>query len=230
MKHKILIPARRDSKGIPRKNLLTINQKHLIEYTFEFAQSLNDIADIYLSTNDPDVIELSEKYPINVPFTRPENLSEDSTPMSSVISHFATSVSWEKKQFLILLDPTSPLRKRLHLEQAISNLEKSINYDGIISISKPFFNPIWVSVKKDKDSNIKKFFPEFETVSRRQDLPNLYRVNGNFYIWRNEFAKQISIDWLNKSKSLGFEIDELFALSIDTPSEVQLFKLLQKIF
>ena len=71
---KILIPARGGSKRIPRKNLVDVNGKPLIQYVIETCRKITD--DIYVSTEDSEIQEFAESMNVNV-IERPERLAQD---------------------------------------------------------------------------------------------------------------------------------------------------------
>jgi CMP-N,N'-diacetyllegionaminic acid synthase len=81
------IPARGGSKGIPKKNLVSLNGKPLIHYTIEAAQASRYVTDIFLSSDDPDIIRYSESHGIKVPYKRPPELAEDGTTTINTVLH-----------------------------------------------------------------------------------------------------------------------------------------------
>ena len=83
----IIIPARLGSKGIKYKNRSFLGSKTLIEHTFDFAKKLNIPNEICVSTNDSKIKQIANKYNIKTHFDRPNNISTDKTPMSSVVLH-----------------------------------------------------------------------------------------------------------------------------------------------
>ena len=82
-----IIPARKGSKRIPRKHLEEIGGKPMIQFTIEAAMSTIPTQNIFISTDDDDVINLSKKLGLDIPFIRPKNLSSDTTKTSDVIQH-----------------------------------------------------------------------------------------------------------------------------------------------
>ena len=141
----IIIPARKGSKGIPKKNMKIFNGKPLISHTVDFALMNKDQGDIIcVSTNDEDVIELFNKNKKIELLKRPEELSKDNSGMSEVISH-AIDFYERKKiffQYLLLLQPTSPLRSSEDYNNLMNSSDK--NFDMIVSVCEsnenPYFN------------------------------------------------------------------------------------------
>lgn len=116
-----IIPARGGSKGIPRKNIVSISNTPLIGFTITAAKKSKLLSKVIVSSDDKEIISISKKFGADVPFIRPQNLSNDNTPMISVIRH---SLDFLKQSFksieaLVLLQPTSPLRNEKHIDEAI---------------------------------------------------------------------------------------------------------------
>src|SRR4249920_3309331 len=86
-----LIPARLNSKGIPRKSLAPLAGRPLVEYTFEAARASRALTRVVVSTDDPDVAALARAQGIDVPFMRPASLAADDTPMLEVMRH---AIGW----------------------------------------------------------------------------------------------------------------------------------------
>jgi CMP-N,N'-diacetyllegionaminic acid synthase len=220
-----LIPARAGSKRLPKKNLKSINRKPLIFYSIEFAKQIQNITQIYVTTNDPKIAKIANKLGVSVPELRPENLSTDSTPMYQVLRYFENKfLSKIDYDYLILLDPTSPVRVIDDLNKSIRFLNQNKKFDGVVSISKPYFNPFWVGVSKSKTNIIEPIIRKKNTPSLSQKAPVFFRINGNFYIWRSKKVRNIDNDYLKKMQIYGYEIDELRAFSIDTPAEFEILK------
>ena len=123
MKIVALIPARKGSKRIKRKNLKRLLGKPLITWTIEAAKKVKKINSIFVSTDDEQIIKLCKKYNVNVPWKRPKSLSGDKVNSLNVALHF---LNWYEKKYsrpdgLLLLQPTSPYRKKKSIEEAIPN-------------------------------------------------------------------------------------------------------------
>ena len=182
MKEEILaiIPARGGSKGIPKKNMVLLAGKPLIQYTIDAAKGSKLITRIILTSDDNEIIEYCKKQGIEVPFKRPSDLAKDDTPMIDVIIH-AIRYLEEKENYkpdiIILLQPTSPLRTSKHIDEALEKLINS-DADSIVSVVEvPHqFNPY--SVMKLEDGYLKHFLPYDERKNIRQLKPKFYARNG----------------------------------------------------
>ena len=132
------IPARANSKRLPKKNIKKLNGVSLIEHSVRFAKSLKFVDDIIISTDDKKIIKLYKKSKFIKLFKRPKHLATNNSETISVITH--TLKKYEKKfnrtDTVILLQPTSPFRsnKIVHLAYNIYNKLKKTK--SVISVSK----------------------------------------------------------------------------------------------
>ena len=161
-----LIPARGGSKGIPRKNLALLNGKPLICWTIEAAIKSDLVDDLYVTTDDKEIADISESYGAKI-IARPTNLAEDNSPVIDALQHaVGTLASW-KIDFdqIILTQATSPLRSEKHINEAIK-LFRSKVCKSLVSVQKVphIFNPD--STFKIKDNGIIEH--KSDTVGRLQ--------------------------------------------------------------
>ncbi|WP_017211316.1 cytidylyltransferase domain-containing protein [Clostridium beijerinckii] len=211
-----VIPARGGSKGVPRKNVRQLNGKPLIAYTIEEAKKSRYIDRIVVSTEDEEIAAVSREFGAEVPYLRPKELADDNSPTVDCVIHM---LNWLKENenympdYVCLLQCTSPLRTFEDIDRTI---EKLINthMDGALSVCEADINPYWTNVfEGDK---LKYFIEEGKQITRRQDLPKIYSVNGSVYI--------IKTDVLLYNKT--FEVDNITAYimknenSIDIDNEI----------
>ena len=136
MKYKIIsiIPARGGSKGIPRKNLKLLNNKPLISYSIEQSLKSKLIHDTYVSTEDKEIKEIALTYGAKI-IDRPVELASDTSSTESVLLHSAKFLG-NYFDYIVLLQPTSPLRYSKQVDQAIDLIIKentdSSNLDWIL--------------------------------------------------------------------------------------------------
>ncbi len=177
-----LIPARAKSKRLPNKNILPLVGKPLISWTIEAALKSQYIDEIFISTDSPKIVEIAKKYDIYVPFLRPSSLSQDDTPTMDVVRHVIEYYKENKKDFdyIVLLQPTSPLRREKDVDCAIEFLFQK-NADGVISVAETFHSPLWMNTLPE-DLSMKDFLPKNIINKRSQDLPTYYMLNGAIYI------------------------------------------------
>jgi CMP-N-acetylneuraminic acid synthetase len=173
-----IIPARGGSKGIPGKNLALVGGRPLLAYTADAAQRSTRLSRVIVSTDDLQIAEAARSLGLDVPFLRPSSLAADDSPMLPVMQHAcdALAASGFGADVLVLLQPTSPLRRAAHIDAAIDRLEES-GADSVVSVVEvPHqFNP--ASVMKLSGDRLEPFL-EGPTRTRRQDKPPLFARNG----------------------------------------------------
>ena len=121
-----LIPARGGSKGIPRKNLAQVGGKPLLAWTVEAALRASELTRVVVSTDDD---EIAAEAGVEV-LRRPADLAADDTPMLEVVRHAAAELS---PDVVVLLQPTSPLRRAEHVDAAVRLLLES-GADAVVSV------------------------------------------------------------------------------------------------
>lgn len=216
MKILALIPVRGGSKGVPGKNIKLLNGKPLLAYTSEIAVQSHYLTEVIVSTEDTQIWEVAKSLGLQVPFTRPIALAQDTTPTLDVIIH---ALQWYEKQTIFfdavcLLQATSPFRTVEFLDKAILKFIQS-NCDSLVSVQKvPYeYNPHWV-FEVDSTGNLKIATGEDEIISQRQKLPVAYHRDGSIYITKTDvLLNQNSL----YGKSTAFiESDPEFYVNIDT--------------
>ena len=131
-----LIPARGGSKGLPRKNLMPLAGKSLIERTYNVAQESGVLDRSILSTDDPEIRDHALSMGLEAPFLRPARFADDGSPMIDVIIHALDAL--EQNDYIpdavMLLQPTSPLRTAQHLIRAVELLEQGDSVCSVVQI------------------------------------------------------------------------------------------------
>lgn len=224
MKPLVVIPARGGSKGIPRKNIKNLLGKPLIHYTIEAAQKVFDNNIICVSSDDHEIIEVSEKTGIKVPFVRPDSLAGDSSGTYEVLIH---AVNFYESQgyladTLILLQPTSPFRSEKHITEAISLYRNEI--DMVVSVKETKSNPYYLLYEEDEKGFLKK--SKTSAFSRRQDCPKVWEFNGAIYVINIESLKKSAIS--SFKKVIKYEMDEFTSHDIDTLFDWEIAEIISK--
>ncbi|MBI4778522.1 acylneuraminate cytidylyltransferase family protein [Candidatus Desantisbacteria bacterium] len=216
-----LIPARGGSKEIPKKCITPLRDKPLIAYTIEEARKSRHLHRIIVSTDDKHIASISIKYGAEIPFMRPKELAQDDTPTLPVIQHTLSTLRSQGyvPDYIVLLQPTSPLRDVSHIDAAIEKIIQTKS-DMIVSLCKVTQHPFWMR-RMDGD----KVFPFIETKNtyhRRQDLPDLYRLNGAITVTRREVieAASLAIDEKKKLDIRGYVMEEDVSVDVDTPIDL----------
>ncbi|MBW9155776.1 acylneuraminate cytidylyltransferase family protein [Clostridium sp. FP2] len=220
-----IIPARGGSKGIPNKNVMAICGKPLIAYTIEAGKKSKYIDEIIVST-DSDVIKvIAQQYGAVVPFLRPEELSSDSAKSIDVVIH---AIDFYKNNnidfdYVILLQPTSPLRTFEHLDKAIEKIIES-NRTSLVSVCEAEENPILMrNIENDK---LKEVISFEGTNLRRQDLPTFYIFNGALYI--NSTDMLVDEKKFVNEDTIPYVMDKESSVDIDTMLDARLVELIIK--
>jgi CMP-N,N'-diacetyllegionaminic acid synthase len=132
-----IIPARGGSKGIPRKNLCTVGDIPLIAFSIAIARAITEIDRFVLSTEDAEIASTARNFGAQVPFLRPPELANDSTPMIDVVLHTLSSLSrdGEDYDFVCILQPTTPLRSPDSILQALSAIQATPNTDCCLALA-----------------------------------------------------------------------------------------------
>lgn len=180
-----IIPARGGSKGLKKKNIKNLNNKPLISYTINAAKNSKYIDRVIVSTEDNEIAEVAIKEGGEVPFLRPGEYATDKSPTIDSVIYTINKLNEEGyyPDYIALLQCTSPLRNTNHIDEAISKLlfEKS---DAIVSVCEAEVNPYWTNVIEN--GKLKYFIEKGKNITRRQDLPKVYRLNGAIYIIKTE--------------------------------------------
>ena len=172
-----VIPARGGSKGIPNKNLALLCGRPLLAYTADAAKASTTLTRTIVSTDDERIAAGAKSLGLEV-VMRPAALAADDTPMLPVLQHAieAMRASGFNTDIVVLLQPTSPLRRAEHIDAAVVWLQRTRG-DSIVSVVEvPHqFNP--ASVMRVDDGWLKPFL-DGPTATRRQDKPRVYARNG----------------------------------------------------
>ncbi|MBD3830053.1 MAG: acylneuraminate cytidylyltransferase family protein [Arcobacter sp.] len=213
-----IIPARGGSKRLPRKNILDLCGKPLISYSIEAGLKSKYISKVVVTSDDNEILTISKEYGA-VTINRPEYLANDTATTFDALEHTINSL--EKYDYIVLLQPTSPLRNEKHIDEAIELLnEKDAN--AVISVCETEHSPLWCNTL-DEELNMSNFLSKEILNKRSQDLPKYYRINGAIYICKTE----------ELLKNKGFFLkDKVFAYIMDKKDSVDIdeeidFKLAQ---
>lgn len=217
-----IIPARGGSKGIPRKNITIINGKPLIQYTIDEAKNSKYLDRIIVSTDDKEIAEVAEKCGAEVPFLRPKELATDNAKTIDALIHAVKELEkrGSKYDYVVLLQPTQPLRRSWHIDEAIRKIVET-NEESLVSVSEVKEHPILMRTIGE-DGKVKNLM-EISSTVRRQDFPAFYKVNGAIYI--NKINKNFTKNTSLNDNKLAYLMDKKYDLDIDEPIDLEFFKL-----
>lgn len=182
-----LITARGNSKGVPKKNIRKLCDKPLIAWTIEAAKICQKLDRVIVSTDNSEIAEICRDYGADVPFMRPDELAEDFSDHMDVMIHGIDWVIHNEKwtpDYVLLLQPTSPLRNSIDISAAIDILFRE-NADSVISVTETEAHPYFAR-RVDEDGILVDFMEKPEGYLPRQRLPKVYNENGAIYLARTE--------------------------------------------
>ncbi|MEK3994162.1 acylneuraminate cytidylyltransferase family protein [Psychrobacillus sp. FSL K6-2365] len=184
-----IIPARGGSKGVPRKNIRNLAGKPLIAWTIEEAKKSMYIDRLILSSEDNEIIETAKDYGCDIPFVRPVHLAKDTTSGIEPVLHALREI--EGYDYVVLLQPTSPLRIVEDIDGCLENLIETKS-PACVSVKEPMNSPYWMYTLNSEEKMVP-LIEQDSLTKRRQDLPDVYALNGAVYV--------AEVNWLKQSKS-----------------------------
>lgn len=211
-----IIPARGGSKGLPGKNKKDLCGKPLIAWTIEAAQKSKYITDIIVSSDDHEILDIAKKYEKVIPLLRPDHLATDTASSMDVLLHIIEQFS--AYDYIVWLQPTSPLRTNIHIDEAISKLQNK-KAKLCVSVTEAEQSPyLMYHVDKETGKNhplIPKPHP-----TRRQDYEKYFLLNGAIYIGKQEVLKEIK-NFITED-TIFYEMSRNASYDIDTEDDFQL--------
>ena len=181
-----IVPARQGSKGLAKKNIIDFLDKPLLVWSIEAALQSNYIDRIIVSTDSTEIAGVGEKFGADIPFIRPSYLSEDNSTSVDVICHaikFMSERLGENFDFVILLEPTSPLRTSEDVDLALEKLIGSPEARSLVSVgeSDSQHNTIQFNITESEFISVEPASKRF-VHTRRQDLARSYFLDGSIYL------------------------------------------------
>lgn len=216
-----VIPARGGSKRIPRKNILDLAGKPLIAWSIEAGLQSKYIDKVVVSSDDEEILKISSNYGAQT-LQRPEYLASDTASSFDTIEHVIENV--EQFDYIVLLQPTSPLREAKHIDEAIELLHVK-QADAVISVCETEHSPLWSNTLPD-DSSLENFISEELTKTRSQDLPPYYRLNGAIYICDTKRLLQEK-DFFFKTNIYAYVMQKQYSIDIDETLDFEIAKLIK---
>ena len=181
-----LIPARGGSKGLPGKNILPVAGRPLLAWSVDAARAAHCVDRVVLSSDDDAIMAAARACGCEVPFVRPAALASDAATTIDVVMHALDALPGY--DLIVLLQPTSPLRTAADIDAACERLASS-GAPACVSVSLVDQSPYWMYRLGDNQSLV----PVVEAppgVTRRQDLPAVYALNGAVYVADTAWLRQ----------------------------------------
>tara|TARA_X000000950_G_scaffold9140_2_gene10137 strand:- start:37873 stop:38685 length:813 start_codon:yes stop_codon:yes gene_type:complete len=183
MKTYALIPARSGSKGVPDKNIMKLNGHPLLGWSIAAAKKSKLIDRVVVSTNSKEYADIAIRYGADIPFMRPDEISDDTSTDFEFVEHALNFFKDESMEpnYIVHLRPTTPIRDPLILNAAIKLAQNSGECSSLRSVHEMsetayktleidesnFLKPIGVSKNFRLDNN-----------APRQAFPKTYQANG----------------------------------------------------
>ncbi|MCL6479774.1 MAG: acylneuraminate cytidylyltransferase family protein [Peptococcaceae bacterium] len=215
-----VIPARGGSRGVPRKNIRMVAGKPLIAWTIEEAKKSLYIDRLVLSSEDEEIIAVARSWGCEAPFVRPPELAGDDTPGIEPVLHALKIIPGY--DYVVVLQPTSPMRTAGDIDGCIEQCVRQ-GSGACVSVTEPDKSPYWMYVLGG-GNRMKPLIAADINISRRQDLPRVYVLNGAVYVARCE--------WLLKTRTFlheettAFPMDKLNSIDIDNELDIRVCEML----
>lgn len=212
-----IIPARGGSKGIPKKNIRLFASKPLIAYTITAARHSRFLNRIMVSTDSHAIADVSRRLGAEVPFLRPPDLARDTSEVSDAVLHLVKKLKKEgqyQPEYIVLLQPTSPLRTAADIDGALALLFKR-KAKAVVSVcqTEPL---VFTKDKKDRLRVVGRH--TFLQSSNRQTVPPTYKLDGSMiYAIRTETFLQEKT--FLPSGTVGYIIPRWRAVDLDEPQD-----------
>jgi CMP-N-acetylneuraminic acid synthetase len=217
-----IIPARGGSKRLPRKNVLDLNGKPLITYSIEAGLKSKYIDKVIVTSDDEEILNISKQFGADT-IKRPDELASDTATSFDTLKHVVDNT--DKYDYVILLQPTSPLRNNKHIDEAIELLDKK-NADAIVSVCEMDHSPLW-SNTLDENLSMFGFIKDDVLNKRSQDLEIYYRLNGAIYICKTDKLLEEESFFI-KNNIFAYKMDRKSSIDIDEEIDFKFVEFLMK--
>tara|TARA_B100001057_G_scaffold364698_2_gene367638 strand:- start:2477 stop:3226 length:750 start_codon:yes stop_codon:yes gene_type:complete len=218
-----IIPARGGSKEIKNKNLIKINNKPLVSYSIEAAKNSKYVNKVVVSTDNKKIMSISKKFGAEI-VVRPRHLTTDKASIEDAVMHTLKKLKDENydPDYIILLQPTSPLRKKNEIDEVINKLLKT-KADSIFT-SVSLHPAMWKWKEKYTKPIFNKQFNNPVHVIDRQKLPETLIANGSIYVTKKEIFKKSRSRVGGKVTS--YIMDPLTLIEIDSKRDLETLKVI----
>ncbi len=215
-----VIPARGGSKGIPNKNIAPVLGRPLLAYTADAVLGSRLLTRCVVSTDSVEIAEAARALHLEVPFMRPIELAQDSTPTIPVLHHAVRWLESQGERFdaVMILQPTSPLRRPQDIDGAIELLQKT-GADSVISfVDAGEKHPARMKFIDADGFVADPPFAEMFEGQPRQQLPKIYLREGSIYLTRIEVLMEQNS--LKGARCQAWIVPEERAINIDAPFDL----------
>lgn len=214
-----IIPVRAGSKGIPRKNLLELAGDTLLERTIKFAARCPRIGRTIVSTDDPEMHTIAQGHGVAAPALRPAELASDKATTAAAVAHLIEAADIGPG-LILLLQVTSPLRTLDDLERMACAFEAAPGMDAAVSLCR-YEGSHPAKMLRIEEGRIAPFMEEKYT-GPRQALPEVYVLNGAFYLIEQDvfLAERAFLP----ERTMPFVMEAAHSANIDTGEDWQILQ------
>lgn len=212
-----LIPARGGSKGLPRKNVRPLAGKPLVAWSVAAARASASVDRVIVSTDDEEIARVAAAAGADVPFMRPDEFAGDTASSMQVVRHALVTLAacGQRYDYLLLLEPTSPLTEASDIDTALSTLHASRERaDAIVGISRVEAAHPEYDVRLGADGLIRPYAaPDFRSLRRRQEIEDLYFLEGSLYASASDVL--LERGGFHHERTLGYRVPRWKSHEID---------------
>ena len=222
MKILAVIPARGGSKGIVGKNIIPVSGKPLMAWTIEAALHSSYISKTIVSSDEGKILEIAQQFGSDI-LKRPDELANDKAGSEGLITHALESETERGNtyDYVMLLQPTSPLRGTKEIDEAVALL---INSDAkaLISVYTPEHTP-YKAFKLNENGKLEGLVDNKTPFMRRQDLPQTFMPNGAIYLIEAELFLETRALFCENG-TVAYEMSREKSVDVDTMEDVELIE------
>ena len=218
-----IIPARKGSKQLPKKNLAKIEGKSLVEIAINVAKDVKKINNILVSSDCKEILKIAKKNKVLTSLRPKELASDNSLIIDTIIYEYERLKNHLKIDIIVLLEVTSPLRNSIHIEKCINMLIKK-KLDSVATFRESDIHPHKTWQIKNNDIP-KTFLKNSNPWTPRQELSRAYQLSGVAYVFKPDGIKKKSNSLLF-GKQGGVIIDKKYSIDIDDNIDLELAKIL----
>jgi CMP-N,N'-diacetyllegionaminic acid synthase len=202
-----IIPARGGSKGLPGKNIRIIAGKPLIAWTVEQAKKSIYIDKLVVSTDDDKIAMVAKDYGVDVPLLRPSKYAQDDSPSFEAVLHEIGELEkrGEAFDYLLLLEPTSPLRKYDDIDNALTTLLTSKNAESLISVGEIHMEHPSIVKKVNSKGYLVPYNQDSASVFQRQQMDRALFPYGVIYGCKIDAYKEQKSFYLENTVPFNIE-------------------------
>jgi CMP-N,N'-diacetyllegionaminic acid synthase len=222
-----IVPARAGSKGLPGKNVKSLLGKPLVGWSIDAGKNSKYIDDLIVSTDSEEIASQSREFGAEVPFIRPSEFSTDTASSIDVILHSVDWLAEHKRNYeiVVLLEPTSPLRETVDIDQAIELMHEHSATSVVSICCTESMHPMFM-FHLNSNGILSPFSGNHPNNLRRQDINPIYFIDGTIYCSSIETLK------FNRGfyheKTYGYVVPKWKSLEIDDDDDFVMVEALMK--